>query len=263
MTGGPRSRAPLARLSFGRTRLERSAPTTICALVSGGLDSGLLLRRMLRSGRRVEPVYLRCGLWWEDTELYWLRRFLAAMRSPRLSSLRVAAMPLRSVYGAHWSLTGRGIPGARSSDAAVYLPGRNILLISAASVLCAQRGIRAIAIGTLKGNPFGDASPEVLEGLGVCLTRALRHPIQILTPLARSSKPEVIRSVEDIPWHLTFSCLDPRGRRHCGRCNKCAERSRAFIGAGVTDPTRYASRDLSLFASCRVMAKRDMSRTLR
>jgi 7-cyano-7-deazaguanine synthase len=40
---------------------------------------------------------------------------------------------------------------------------------------------------------------------------------------------------------LTFSCLAPQGRRHCGRCNKCAERKRAFRQAGIPDPTKYAS----------------------
>jgi 7-cyano-7-deazaguanine synthase len=27
---------------------------------------------------------------------------------------------------------------------------------------------------------------------------------------------------------------------HCSRCNKCAERRKAFSEAGIPDPTRYA-----------------------
>jgi 7-cyano-7-deazaguanine synthase len=42
------------------------------------------------------------------------------------------------------------------------------------------------------------------------------------------------------PFHLSFSCLQPHGLRHCGRCNKCAERQLAFRKAGVPDPTTYA-----------------------
>jgi 7-cyano-7-deazaguanine synthase len=31
------------------------------------------------------------------------------------------------------------------------------------------------------------------------------------------------------------------GERHCGRCNKCAERRKAFADAGIADGTPYAS----------------------
>ncbi|MDO8730180.1 MAG: 7-cyano-7-deazaguanine synthase, partial [Candidatus Omnitrophota bacterium] len=42
-----------------------------------------------------------------------------------------------------------------------------------------------------------------------------------------------------LPWEKTFSCLNPKDHRHCGRCQKCAERRAGFRAAGVTDPTRY------------------------
>ena len=43
-----------------------------------------------------------------------------------------------------------------------------------------------------------------------------------------------------MPLGETFSCLRPVGGRHCGRCNKCAERRAGFGAAGMTDPTEYA-----------------------
>ena len=215
-------------------------PSPTCLLLSGGLDSGVLLQQFLARGTRVLPVYLRCGFRWEAAELYWLRRFLRAVRSRKLLPLHVAGLPLRSIYGAHWSFTGRRVPGAVSPDRAVYLPGRNALLLSVAAVLCAKRRIFTIALGTLKGNPFGDASPEFLRQMASCLTRALGHPIRIATPLRSMRKPQVIRVARAMPLELTFSCLQPRTLRHCGRCNKCAERMKAFIRAGVADPTRYA-----------------------
>ena len=217
-----------------------SRQTPVCVLVSGGLDSALLLARQLKAGFRVLPVYVRCGLVWEDAELYWLRRLLRSLPSPWLLPLRVVDVPLRSAYGPHWSLTGRGIPGARSADRAVYLPGRNLLLISHIAIVCARERMRTIALGVLKGNPFGDASPQFFRRLGACLTQAFGAPIGIATPLRRCTKADVIRASAGVPVELTFSCLQPRGLRHCGRCNKCAERQRAFREAGVPDPTTYA-----------------------
>lgn len=215
--------------------------SSTCLLVSGGLDSGLLLHRYLSRGIRVLPVYLRCGLRWETAELHWLRRFLRAVRTPGLRPLCTVDMPLRGMYGAHWSLTGRHVPGARSADAAVYLPGRNVLLITAAAILSAKYRLSTIALGTLKGNPFGDASPRFCAQLAAALSSALHHPMRIVMPLRRLSKAEAIRAAKGSPLELTFSCLRPRGHRHCGRCNKCAERRRAFCASRVIDLTSYAA----------------------
>jgi len=215
----------------------RGHPT--CLLLSGGLDSGILLSRLLARGARVFPLYLRCGLRWEAAELSWICRFLRAVRTPQLLPLHVISLPLDSVYGAHWSLTARRVPGAASDDRAVYLPGRNVLLLSAAAIVCAKRRISSIALGLLKGNPFGDASPIFLRQFERCLTSALGQPIHILTPLRSMRKAQVVRLARGLPLDLTFSCLQPLGLHHCGRCNKCAERQRAFRAAGLSDPTQY------------------------
>ncbi len=212
----------------------------VCVLMSGGLDSAGLLWRLIHRRIRVMPLYVRCGLRWEEAELFWLRRFLRAMRSPLLEPLRIVDMPLRSVYGSHWSMGGGGIPGARSADRAVYLPGRNLLLPRAAAIVCTQRSISTMILGTLKGNPFGDATPQFFVQLARCLGQALDRPVRILTPFAHRQKAHLVREAASAPLALTFSCLNPRGHQHCGACNKCAERSRAFRAAGICDPTRYA-----------------------
>jgi 7-cyano-7-deazaguanine synthase len=194
----------------------------------------------LAQGGRVVPLYLRCGLRWEPAELSWLRRFLRAVRSTSLAPLVVVDLPLRSLYGVHWSFTGRRIPGAYSADAAVYLPGRNVLLLTAAAVACAKQRISRLALGTLSGNPFGDASPAFFRRMSACLSEALARPIRITAPLRRLTVAQLARAAAEAPLALTFSCLRPRGRRHCGACNKCAERRRAFRQAGMVDPTEYA-----------------------
>jgi len=86
---------------------DRTSPA--CLLLSGGLDSSYLLQHFLARGAQVFPVYLRCGFHWEAAELYWLRRFLRAVRSPRLLPLHLTALPLRSIYGEHWSFGGRSV----------------------------------------------------------------------------------------------------------------------------------------------------------
>ena len=108
---------------------ENASPSTIGLLASGGLDSSILLGHLLGGGRRVQPFFVRAGLRWEDAERRQLGKFLRVLASPRLAELVVLDLPLADLYGDHWSVTGRGVPEFASPDAAVYLPGRNALLL--------------------------------------------------------------------------------------------------------------------------------------
>lgn len=211
----------------------------IVALVSGGLDSCCLVQLLLKRGTTVFPLSVRCGLVWEEAELFWLRRWLAQVRHPRLNSLKTLEVPVHAMYAHHWSLTARGIPSARSRDTAVYLPGRNVLLLSHAAVYAVEQGLSTLAMGTLAGNPFGDARPNFLKRFATCLSQALSKPLKIETPLRRFTKARLIKTFPKQPFELTFSCLQPQGTRHCGQCNKCAERQHAFRRAGIPDPTTY------------------------
>lgn len=212
----------------------------VCALVSGGLDSLLLVRCLLGEGAVVHPLYVRCGLIWESAELWWLRRWLQSLHGARLKPLTILEAPLRSLYGQHWSLRGRHVPSSRSPDRAVYLPGRNVVLMSHAAVYATQHEISTLAMGLLRGNPFGDATPVFFKRFAECLSQALSQPIRVKMPLRARTKAKWIAAAADQPLGLTFSCIHPMGRRHCGRCNKCAERQRAFRAAHLPDPTQYA-----------------------
>lgn len=200
--------------------------SSVCVLVSGGFDSAALALRLLRAGHRIAPLYVRFGLRWEAAELFWLRRLLRRLRAPGLGALQVVSLPAASLYGAHWSRTGRPVPSRRSRDAAVYLPGRNLLLLTAAGLVCAQQGIGTIALGILRSNPFGDASPSFFRAMSRVLSAAFAQSIRVITPLQHMTKAQVRAAVPQVPAPLTFSCLNPRGTQHCGRCNKCAERAR-------------------------------------
>src|SRR2546425_5790124 len=95
-------------------------------------------RDQSRNYERVYPVYVRQGLVWEEAELRALRKFLRAVgaplvgavpRSPNaaraptrgaptIQSLTILSLPVRDLYGAHWSTTGRCVPDAATPDEA-------------------------------------------------------------------------------------------------------------------------------------------------
>jgi 7-cyano-7-deazaguanine synthase len=210
-------------------------------LISGGLDSAILLGDALRRGQHIQPLYVRCGLVWEDVELVYLRRFLAALAGPLLRPLTILEQPVADIYGDHWSVTGHGVPDENAPDEDVFLPGRNVLLLSKALLWCHRHGIPAVALGSLQTNPFPDATPEFFQDIAKLVNAAVGGQVQVTLPFAGMTKREVMHLGQGLPLEHTFSCIQPAHELHCGRCNKCAERRRAFADAGMVDPTRYAS----------------------
>jgi len=213
----------------------------VAVLCSGGLDSAVVLVDLARRTGRAVPLFVRAGHPWEDAERAALGRFLEAVAEPRVALVRDLAMPMTDVYGAHWSVTGEGAPGWADPDEAVELRGRNLVLLAKALVAAALEGWPTVAIGTLAGNPFPDATPHFFAAIAATASEALRAPVEVVAPYRELSKADVIRRAGDLPLALTLSCLRPtREGRHCGDCNKCRERAEAFTAAGVADPTTYA-----------------------
>lgn len=209
-------------------------------LISGGLDSAILLGEALRQAGAVHPLYVRCGLGWEEVELQHLRQYLAALACPRLAPLTILECPVADLYGTHWSLSGHDVPDAESPDEAVFLPGRNVLLLSKALLWCHLHDVGAVAMAPLASNPFPDATPQFFSAFQDVVNQAVNGKVRVLLPYAALHKTEVMRRAQGLPLELTFSCIHPRAGRHCGRCNKCAERRRAFADAGLSDKTLYA-----------------------
>jgi 7-cyano-7-deazaguanine synthase len=138
-------------------------------------------------------------------------------------------------------MTGVGGPAWDDPDETVEVRGRNLVLLAKTMVLAALSGWPTLAMGSLAGNPFPDATPEFFADLGAVCAKALRAPIAIVTPFRGLHKDEVIRRGRDLPLELTLSCARPTATGlHCGDCSKCRERSEAFRAAGVVDRTEYA-----------------------
>jgi 7-cyano-7-deazaguanine synthase len=216
---------------------------SLAVLVSGGLDSAILLAEMMESASTVHPLYVRTGLAWETVELRHLRHFLELIQQPVLQGLHVLDLPVADLYDAHWSLTGHGVPDAGSPDDAVYLPGRNVLLLAKSMLWCHIHKVPALALGLLRSNPFPDATLEFFTAYQETVNQAIDGKVQVYRPYAELSKREVLRRGEGLPLEATLSCIQPVDGRHCGKCNKCAERRRAFAAAGMADATVYDAED--------------------
>jgi len=208
-------------------------------MLSGGLDSCILLAHLLSQGRRVQPFYVQSGVTWQKWECAAAEQFMKAVASPNLLPLVKLDVPLHDIYGRHWSLTGDQVPDAESPDEAVFLPGRNALLLVKAVVWCQLNRVDELALAPLGTSPFADASIEFAARFQEAMSYGASHPVRIVLPFAEMDKRSVMELGRGLPLQLTFSCIAPVSGRHCGRCNKCAERRQSFRRAEVVDLTSY------------------------
>lgn len=230
-------------------------PDRTAILYSGGLDSGILLDVLSRESAAaagangsIVPIYVDCGSAWRNAERAAARRVIGLLGRPQIAPLVELSMPTADLYGDHWSLGGGCVPDAASPDEAVYLPGRNPLLAVKPLVWCGMRGIRTLALATLESNPFPDAGDDFFAAFSRALSIAMAADLEIVRPFAGCSKTDVMRQGRHSPLHETFSCIEPQPDAaeptrfiHCGRCNKCAERRKAFLAASLDDCTPYAA----------------------
>jgi 7-cyano-7-deazaguanine synthase len=211
-------------------------------LCSGGLDSIVLLADEA-TRNPVLPVYIRVGLAWEAEEEACLERILAS--SPFAGSVHPLVTldaTVRDLYPSnHWAIRGTP-PDYDTADEEVYLIGRNVMLIPKAAILCAQREISRLVLGSLAANPFPDATPEFFDSMARAVSLGLAHRLEIATPFATVHKASVIARglALGVDVSQTLSCMNPKGGMHCGQCSKCRERRDAFVEAGVVDRTAYA-----------------------
>jgi len=213
----------------------------VAVLFSSGLDSAVLASAEARASI-VHPIYISCGLAWEEEELRAADRLLAAPAYRGVQPIARLAFTVSDLYPPHhWAL--RGVPPAFDTpDEDVYLTGRNVILLSKAAIHCVQRGIARVAIGTLAGNPFPDATTDFFNAMANAVSLGLAHNIAIEAPFMHMHKGDVIRLGQQlgVPLEQTLSCMNPRDGMHCGECSKCRERHDAFREAAVPDLTQYA-----------------------
>ncbi len=224
--------------------MSHPSPDRIAVLFSSGLDSAVLLAHVAQQSpdALIQPIYVSTGLAWEREERAMAERYLTALSATAaIRPLASLTVDMRDVYPpSHWAI--RGAPPAYDTpDEDVYLEGRNIVLLSKASVFMARNRIPRIMIGPLADNPFPDATPVFFDTMARALSIGLDAPISIDAPLASMKKAAVIQlgRALGVPFELTLSCMQPKDGRHCGRCSKCRERIEAFREMGERDPAEY------------------------
>jgi 7-cyano-7-deazaguanine synthase len=131
---------------------------------------------------------------------------------------------------------------ARETARAVWVPARNLVFTSIGAAYADALDARAIIVGwdLEEARTFPDNSQRFLRAFNRVLEVGVLGDVKVEAPLISYTKKEIIEEGYRIgaPIEVTYSCYEG-GRLHCGRCESCMRRKRAFKLAGVEDPTAY------------------------
>ncbi len=123
------------------------------------------------------------------------------------------------------------------------VPNRNTIFLSLAVAYAQTINSKYIFYGAHHSDRgvYPDCRKEFIESFEVCQRIANdNEEICIKAPFIELDKIEIVKLGHKlkVPYEYTWSCY--KGvKNHCGICSSCRERKRAFIGAGINDPTVY------------------------
>jgi len=213
------------------------------AIFSGGLDSTVLLHKLLAEGDHVLALSVDYGQR-HRRELDNAYRIAAKLKVEwhlaDLSSIR----PLL----AGSSQTSDDMPVPHGHYAAenmkqTVVPNRNMIMLSVAAGWAISRKADRVAYGAHAGDHtiYPDCRPEFTQALGHAIGLADWHQVELYCPFLGLNKGQIVQLGAKLgaDFSQTWSCYEG-GELHCGQCGTCVERREAFERAGVTDPTAYA-----------------------
>ena len=124
----------------------------------------------------------------------------------------------------------------------VWVPGRNIVFTSIANSFGESMGAEIIIVGwdLEEAATFPDNSKEFLNAFNNVLQVGSFDKIKIEAPLIDMNKIDIVKLGNDIgaPMDLSYSCYKGFDK-HCGVCESCMRRIRAFNAAEIEDKTVY------------------------
>lgn len=125
---------------------------------------------------------------------------------------------------------------------ASFVPGRNIILLTAAAMYAYKIGIKHIMTGVCQTDFSGypDCRHDTIRKLEATLLAGMGCAFEILTPLMYLTKAESVTLAGTLPGcmeALAFSHTCYEGQiPPCGKCPACILRQKGFDEAGTIDP---------------------------
>lgn len=217
---------------------EQNQKPKCVVVLSGGPDSATVAFWAKKQGFDLYPITFKYGqIAAKETEY---AQKIAQKLGTHTKIVDLSA--LKDIFGNVTSLCNTNIPLTSEFSQPIIVPFRNAIFLSTAVAYAVSVCANQIFYGAQGSDePFyPDCRREFYQAFEKAAKLGTAHEIIIKAPFSNMRKSDVIKAGSElgIPFELTWSCyLD--GAIHCGRCESCVNRKKAFQEAGVTDPTRY------------------------
>jgi len=213
----------------------------VVALFSGGLDSSVMLYKLLADGFELYPIFFDYGQNNVAMEKNSLTKFTNHLKRTKFysgilhdtqyvnldltflksSMLHDSADSLKSVNDSDFSET-------KENE---FVPCRNILFLTYAAAYAESVGSMTLAIGSHREKlfPYPDSSMEFLDSMETSLTFGTYGSWVILRPWRDTYKSGVVKyaKLHDIDYSLTYTCY-AGGSTPCNTCRACQDRLTAI-----------------------------------
>lgn len=130
----------------------------------------------------------------------------------------------------------------KESAGSVWVPARNTVFTSIALSYAESIGAEIIIVGwdAEEAATFPDNSKEFLNAFNNLIDVGSPEKIRIEAPAIDLNKEEIVKLGFEVgaPIELSYSCYHG-GDKHCGVCESCVRRKRAFNSLEIDDPSEY------------------------
>jgi 7-cyano-7-deazaguanine synthase len=216
--------------------------TSALVLFSGGQDSTTCLAWALARFDRVETVGFDYGQR-HAVELEARPRILARMKTARLGDDHVLPLDVLKAIGGSALTDDVHIEMGESGLPTTFVPGRNVMFLTAAAALGYRRGIFDLVGGMCETDFSGypDCRDETVQATARALSLGLARDVKVHTPLMWIDKAATWKLAEDLGGQAlvdtiiteTVTCYHGDPARHdwgsgCGACPSCELRAAGY-----------------------------------
>ena len=207
-------------------------------IMSGGPDSVTVAYWAKRKGYEIHGITFNYGQIASKETMY--AKKIAEKLGIDIKEVDISS--LEAIFKGVTALCDKSIPVSSEFERSIIVPFRNGIFLSIAVAYAISVGAQYVFYGAhASDSPFyPDCRGEFIRAFEHAAKLGTEEDISILAPFQDMQKHEILRlGVElGVPYELTWSCyLD--GEKHCGRCESCRNRKKAFKEAGIRDPTEY------------------------
>ncbi len=226
----------------------------VVAIVSGGMDSVTLLKKLLVDGHEVLVLNFSYGSKHNTKERRALLDVCDVLKVPAyLYDLPTDAKEYvpNSCNGYRFApllesgllKTGGAIPEGHYAEPTMkqtVVPFRNGIMLALAVGFAESHGCTAVYYGNHAGDHavYPDCRSWFVDAFDEAAQKGTYEGVRIISPFKDMTKTDIVKLALEIdaPLHLTWTCYKG-GDRPCLVCSTCVERIQAFHDAGCIDPS--------------------------